>query len=937
MKKVSAVLVFHFLLSFALAADTPWTPSDATRPPSWVPNTTDGRGVGVAGGIPNRPTVGHTIIDVTASPHNADSTGATDAVPGIASAFGAAVPGDVVFLPSGTYKFLSGMGLPSGISIRGAGLGEVGETGTTTIDVRGVTAFYVGQGDSFTATPTTVDASTMTRDSSVITVGSASGFSAGRFARIYLLNDASPAAPVFEVYGINPKVRFWDVVVTGISGTDLTIEPHIHGDFSDRTGITIVPAQYDTTSRVGIESLVIDGANSSAPMASGIIFNGLVRDSWVKNVKIVNQANQGINASNTVRLEVRHARIEESTGVGTSHSGILISTGTNFLIEDNIIRKNGPLIELWNGAVGGAVVYNFFDAGYTAANVNTNHAAFSAHNVFEGNYTPNILDDGYYAGTFGQTYFRNWVSALANDAINGTPTQTYALEINRFARYANVVGNIFLAPGYTWGPSYANGGVGFGRPYGGVPYGEVQPSLGTWWRAWDTVTHAPKIWPATLTERLTDTSGVITLTNSGDAADIAEVFAHHASYMSTNSGVPLFIPTSFVGLDLTFYGANSPLPSVGGTMNIVGGQGAWWELDLDVEATSTKLHNFDYYSNSIPTVQAFPGGTSLGDSLLGFTTASPPQEFLDAGLTFPPFTPSNAIAASIGSIPAGARYLYTIPPEITTAQFSADGTTLVVVLNKGITPDGGTGGFSLSAVGVDLTYQSVAGSTITFTTSRTIFAGEGVDLTYTSATNRWEDSNGNDLLSRSAFHVINLSTNTGSKVIYWAVNPDLATDTPVALPGPGTTRTTYIDIPISGLADNVTMAIAACPDARTLKVAVYDASGALVSSVAAAVTVSGENQFVNVPSFPVTPQRYTVAFQANDALYPTLKVLNASPSLTTKTDFAGPSYSSFPLSTISPAGTFYYDFAVGIEVIPDQAPARYTSRAFQSAIIGRRR
>ncbi len=112
----------------------------AARLVDWTP----GVSTGVPGGIPTDRT---RRLDVTSSPYLADRTGSRDATAAIQSAINAAVPGDIVFLPAGTYLCRGALstGYKRGITIRGEGSATV-----LIATVGGSTFLQIGGGSDYT-------------------------------------------------------------------------------------------------------------------------------------------------------------------------------------------------------------------------------------------------------------------------------------------------------------------------------------------------------------------------------------------------------------------------------------------------------------------------------------------------------------------------------------------------------------------------------------------------------------------------------------------------------------------------------------------------------------------------------------------------------------------------------------------------------------------
>ena len=930
------LLALGLVFQSVFAAD--WAPSSASAPPSWAPYLTNGTGTGPAGGIVSRPTGGGTLINVVTA-HSIDNTGATDVYSAANAILASASPGSVVYFPHGVYRISVGLNIPSGVTVRGDGWGDPGDVGRTLIDVRPTNgegnAFYLGDpNEGFGATPVAITEASMTKGTDTLTVASSATFTAGGYARIKLGNGTSNTFPVVHDQSISQGIQFFPVSVTEIiDGTHIRIYPKLHADYTGRSGSYAVPADGTSSySGIGLENLEITGVNADRAggkaLKNAILFGGRSKDSWIKKIKITNFDNYAIQMTDGIRHEISHCRIQDGYGASsasTNHSGILANSGNGLLIWHNILVRNAPATELNFGIMASAIAYNYVDSNYANANVNINHGPLNSHNLYEGNYTPNINSDGFFGGSFYDTIFRNWISGLPN--ASGEPVQSYAIGLNRFTRGTNTVGNIINAPGYLW----TNDGLSYGGIGPPTPLGTAQLSAGDPWFAWDTTARIPKTWTGTLTTKTGDYSGTITL-DSGQATSFQALIDSMGGFgLAVYSGFsglgfPEITPQSLVGSVLTFNSASGPVPSASGQSVILSaGHYGFNERDLDVEATASVYGNFNHYTSSITT--AIPGGATLPDSLMGFTTASPPQAFTDAGISFPPYSPASPYSASKSSIPAGALAQATEPPIITSASWDSTGLRLTVTTNKPVSEAGGTGGFTVTASGMTLTFDSVEGSTINFIPSRAVFAGETIDLTYTAATGRWEDAQGNDLESRSAFHVVNLSTNNGSKVVYWSVPPESATSSALTMPGQGITKLSPVVVSVSGIADAVAVPIVADVYNATAKIGVFDSSNNRVSSYSYAVGADGETQYFAVTSFAVTPQTYWVGIQvdANDST--SVKKLDATPGAT-KEEYTA--YASFPPTSITPSGTLNYTMSVGIRVIPNPVPPTFRIRGNQA-------
>lgn len=91
-------------------------------------------------------------------------------------------------------------------------------------------------------------------------------------------------------------------------------------------------------------------------------------------------------------------------------------------------------------------------------------------------------------------------------------------------------------------------------------------------------------------------------------------------------------------------------------------------------------------------------------------------------------------------------------PTVQSALLNAAGTELTIYCSENVSIGaGGNGGFAITMSGgaATLTYDSISGRSITYTTSRTIATSETGTLAYTQPGNGVEDASGNDMESFS--------------------------------------------------------------------------------------------------------------------------------------------------------------------------------------------
>lgn len=406
---------------------------------------------GVPGGIPSRTR----IVDVTKAPYTANNSGGADASVPIQNAVNAAVSGDVIYLPSGTYRFDSPVfiGYKNGVTVRGAGPGQ------TIIDFRSAwgSAFSIGGSRNYPweypqlaiqGSPRKGDTFLPISDTSIIRGQNLEG----RICSLSLESDT--ALPVVSVAAF-PRARSMKARVVAISASGVTIHPGLHFDLpanlSPRFGIASFQAEF-----TGIESLTVNATNSSTP--NGLISMGDCYGCWFYNVETKKSPNYNFVIGDSVFCEMRKCRASDRKTAGTNGAGLLMGASGNCLIEDNIFDGISPSVEVNASCTGNAFAYNFMIgtevSGVIGASINSNHGPHNSFNLYEGNVGARFQCDGYFGGASEDTLFRNWFHGTSENV------QQYqvCVYLNRFTRNYNIVGNVLgrTAAGRNW--KYSNGG-----------------------------------------------------------------------------------------------------------------------------------------------------------------------------------------------------------------------------------------------------------------------------------------------------------------------------------------------------------------------------------------------------------------------------------------------------------------------------------------------
>lgn len=415
-------------------------PIPASRLTDWSP----GISVGVPGGIPtNR----NRVIDVTLSPYNADNSGVMDSRSAIQSAIDTSGAGDVVYLPAGTY-YVNGTLIfdhtRDNRTLRGAGMAK------TTIDFRGSkSGIYVGTSSDWTWSYPANDniiTSGVMKGSGRVSVANTTAFAVGAIAQLSFADTPDdPHQPVLHVSNRKTHNRHQKVIITGKTVTSLSFFPKLYANYP--TANAKIHAARSQTDSVGIEALTLDCSNGAATY--GIQFEQAYA-SWIMDVRIVRAKNYGVFFYDSLQCELRHSHLDEIKSSSTNGAGFLMHATSGSLIEDNIVYKAFPLMEINFSSAGNVFAYNFCEdssvRGEVGAGINVNHGPHNSFNLYEGNIAPNVQADGYFGSVSDDTIFRNWL----HGTVPGVLGAREPILLNRFTRNYSVVGNLLGRPGVSY-------------------------------------------------------------------------------------------------------------------------------------------------------------------------------------------------------------------------------------------------------------------------------------------------------------------------------------------------------------------------------------------------------------------------------------------------------------------------------------------------------
>jgi hypothetical protein len=393
--------------------------------------------VGVPGGIPNRTVI---FADVTKKPYNADNKGLSDAASAIQNAINACPPNQVVYMPPGTYRINSPIkfGFRKGITLRGAGTNTVlvdrtaGGNGMINI---GDDSIWQGMGSG---TPITDG---LEKGSTKLTVASASGLRTGMLVVINQANDPDLVWHPSEYPHDNNRSLQQVTRVTAVRGNTVTVWPPTYWTWNSALDPRLYYfGAHNQAEGDGCEDFDVDGRNGKSLSA---IFIDQGYACWIKGVRS-NVFSNHFMAEQSLCLEIRESVSWDAPAHGPNGSGIIFySRVSSSLVEDNIIYRCFPGVEINNGSGGNVIAYNFMEDNYTDSGLmgvsfDCNHGAHTCMELYEGNVGSMFQSDGYYGSASHITLFRN--------RFHGTnPTLTLnskCVDLDRWSQYFNVVGNV---------------------------------------------------------------------------------------------------------------------------------------------------------------------------------------------------------------------------------------------------------------------------------------------------------------------------------------------------------------------------------------------------------------------------------------------------------------------------------------------------------------
>jgi len=637
------------------------------------------------------------VLTVSAAPQ----IGGTDVVvahnsgSGISAAISAAQTNGVVYIPEGLYLTFDGVGLnfKSNVTVRGAGMNLT----KVKLLVNTSSALAMGRADDYLwNTPNTPVTANVSRGDTILPCTDTTSIAVGDLVKISVDNVYDPDGIITMSVSGFLRVRYQiGMVKAVVANTHVELETGLHFNAPLSLNPRLSRASSSRVCRFnGIEDIHFDLQGLSQGFACEFIQSYAC---WLYRVRVSDVSNRHLRLAYSVQPEVRECELLRRTGDGSNGAGIITGDLYDALVEDNIIASVSSHIQVNSSSSGNVFAYNFmWDStltGVVGPSLKPSHSFCNSHNLYEGNVTVSINNDGYFGSGSEDTIFRNWCYGLI-------PATRYATTLgsNPKTGFPGVILNRmnrrhFIACNLNGWPGLCTGNISFGNPYFGN---------GSW-----SGTAMPSGWVSTLTTRTSANEGVITASvypawkNPAVSSSHTIVIGQVVGIVWSGGERFNAVVDSVSGNLITVSGGTgTDLPSAGTTVRIRD----WWadftkvpqpgangysESDLDVEQST--IYGDNYFAlqaggGSIdrPTADVYP------NSLF---RSSKPSYFGE--LAWPAFTPTSP-NFSFAAIPAGTRWLASIgsvlPPtfapqaglyteEIEVVLSSALGTTIYYTTN----------------------------------------------------------------------------------------------------------------------------------------------------------------------------------------------------------------------------------------------------------------
>jgi hypothetical protein len=362
----------------------------------------------------------------------------------------------VVLLSPGTFLSLGGqirLYSPSYVTLRGAGRGSTILPYVDGPFKLGNSPYLTGAGGwpagvNITSGATIGSTTVVLSATTNIAIGQMMHLQVDNTGGIYGFGNGNGTTQTSNSSGIlrdNAAVRGIDVMVTGISGLNVTFSPSLNMNLGGGKAYGWNGTQGAIS--FGLENLSLTGATNSGAIAYWI--EGCYA-TWTKNVEIKNW--DGINeVFRCVNCEMTGCYTHDANSFSINNGYALnIDHNTNCLWQGNIFYYYQDGVTLEGSSTGNVFGYNVFFREYYGPSPGTqlgsfsnNHMPYAEFNLFEGNYTNSYFADYWYGPSGNNTLLRNYIAGCDPDSTSNL----ICVDINSHQWNYNVVGNILGTKG----------------------------------------------------------------------------------------------------------------------------------------------------------------------------------------------------------------------------------------------------------------------------------------------------------------------------------------------------------------------------------------------------------------------------------------------------------------------------------------------------------
>ncbi len=402
---------------------------------------------GIPGGIPNRTEVCATIDAATLG------DGQTDATSAIQAAIDACPEGQVVKIPTGSYRLTSWLSIQKGIVLRGDG-----PTNTKLIlDAQSIPS-VIEIGRSWTEKPGVAVQSGAMKGSNSLTLSDASQFKVGDLVLLDQVDDPALVATGDCTFfkrttgGVRSLGQIFEV--ESKDGNTIEVSSPLYQSYSSEFSPEVSPiSDQGIVKYAGVEDLYATRTSDYGGQGH-MIHLASAAYSWVKNVETYKVSGRHVSLETCYRCVVRDSYLHDAwnnNAGGTGYGIVLESHTSDSLAENNILNMLNLPITFAVSSGGNVVAYNYVADSILAdtpewlmPDIDT-HCSFPYMELVEGNWIAQGATDNVHGGAAYMTFYRNYMSGQHRTVIaTGNVT---ALHLSANGLYANVLGNVLWREG----------------------------------------------------------------------------------------------------------------------------------------------------------------------------------------------------------------------------------------------------------------------------------------------------------------------------------------------------------------------------------------------------------------------------------------------------------------------------------------------------------